>query len=367
MMWLKLKPSTAPKVEPIVIGNTAYMKETSGLMIDDDNHILSIEDGGNPPTLFSLDTLGQLLEKRLLPDISNIDWEEITSDSTQIFIGDIGNNYSQRKDLMIYSINKQDFINKNITNINKIYFKYEDQIDLKPSFRKRRFDAEAMLCIGDSLYVFTKDYTVPLIGESRIYRLPKTAGVHVALRVASIKTDNAAYGLGQITAATMSPDHKKIVLLANNAMYIYQDFVLPHFWEGSRIQYNFKTKKQREGITFADNCNLYISSEATPKCSAELSSLNLCYALMTKSPQIYFKEEGNNIFCYFEHIESKIKLQIIDNQGNVFYNMKFRPKKNGFVISKNWFHKNGIYTLQFTHKSHKWCFKKQITISGNVK
>jgi hypothetical protein len=184
------------------------------------------------------------------------------------------------------------------------------------------------------------------------------------LKVARLKTDNAAYGLGQITAAALSPDHKKVVLLANNALYIYQDFVLPHFWEGSRIQYNFKTKKQREAITFMDDCRVYISSEATPKMDAQLSTLDLCQAIETRSPQIHFTEKGDDIFCVFKNIESKIKLQILDSQGNVFYNMKFRPKKSGLILSKSWFHKNGIYTLLFTHKSHKWCIRKQLIIDN---
>jgi hypothetical protein len=290
----------------------------------------------------------------------NTDWEEMTADERHVFIGDFGNNSSRRKDLLIYSVDKQAIIDNNKPHVDNIYFKYEDQTNFAPSIRKRRFDAEAMLSIGDSLYIFTKDYTVPLVGESRVYCLPKTAGRHVAKKVATIRTDNAAYGLGQITAAALSPDQKTAVLLANNALYIFRDFKLPRFWEGSRIQYNFDKKRQREAITFGDNCHVYISNEATSKAAAQLTKLDLCAAINVRSPHINCARIGQDFLVSFEHIDRKSKLQIIDSQGIVIYKKQLRPSMKDLRLSEKLFKKNEIYTLNVTHKSHKWRIQLQI-------
>lgn len=357
LMWFKLKPSAAPKIDVAAVANTAFMKETSGLVFNESGTIFSIEDSGNAPQILVLDTLGKQLGLPILLNAKNVDWEEMATDETHIFVGDFGNNSSRRQDLLIYTIDKQAVMNNDKINIGNIYFRYEDQTNFKPSIRKRRFDAEAMLSIGDSLYLFTKDYTVPLIGESRVYRLPKTVGNHIAQKVGTIRTDNAAYGLGQITAAALSPDQKTAVLLANNALYIFRDFELPRFWEGSRTQYNFEEKRQREGITFSDNCQVYISNEATTKSVAQLTKLDLCSTMIGRSPRVYCTGIGQDFLLTFEHLYRNSRLQIIDNQGNTIYRKRLKSSMKDLRLSESLFKKNEIYTLNVTHKSHKWSKK----------
>ena len=74
----------------------------------------------------------------------------MASDENYIYIGDIGNNKGNRKDLKIYLI---DFDFKLIDSIN---FNYNNQSKFKKK-EKNRFDAEALVSIKDSLMIFSKN------------------------------------------------------------------------------------------------------------------------------------------------------------------------------------------------------------------
>ena len=92
------------------------LRETSGLTFLKDK-LYTFNDGGNPNLVFEVDKdPGKILNK-LQTNFPNKDWEAITNDGENLYIGDFGNNAGNRKDLAIYKI-------ENSTNSSKILFKY---------------------------------------------------------------------------------------------------------------------------------------------------------------------------------------------------------------------------------------------------
>ena len=141
------------------------VNETSGLELINGN-FLTLNDSGDEPALYTFDKEGKNLSVSLIKGAQNRDWESLASDEKYIYIGDIGNNKGNRKDLKIYLI---DFDFKLIDSIN---FNYNNQLKFKKK-KKNRFDAEALVSIEDSLMIFSKnrkDLT------TEVYSLPKTPG-----------------------------------------------------------------------------------------------------------------------------------------------------------------------------------------------
>ena len=96
--------------------------ETSALEIINGN-FLTLNDSGDDPLLYIFDKNGKILSKNLISGTQNRDWESLASDENFVYIGDIGNNRGNRKDLKIYitdlEFNLIDSINFNYNNQSK--------------------------------------------------------------------------------------------------------------------------------------------------------------------------------------------------------------------------------------------------------
>lgn len=226
--------------------------------------LFTLNDGGNKPELYEVDLQGNLLTTLPIPNAKNIDWEDLTQDiEDNLYIGDFGNNANNRKDLVIYKINKLQLINKvevfekskNIDNetleaIQKINFHYATQ-DTFPA-RNPIFDCEAFFWHRDSLYLFSKnrgnDHLV------RMYALPAHAGNYVAIPKDSI------YIKTMVTGAALSPNGQTFALLTYGKVFLFGvsagsiDFRRPTFC----IKL---AKKQAEAITFLNDSDLLVSNE----------------------------------------------------------------------------------------------------------
>jgi hypothetical protein len=85
--------------------------ETSGLLAYRDL-LWTFNDSGGQPELYGYSIEDLAITKTVvINNGSNTDWEEITQDSTHVYIGDFGNNYGNRPNLTIY-INVVDLRNK---------------------------------------------------------------------------------------------------------------------------------------------------------------------------------------------------------------------------------------------------------------
>ncbi len=128
------------------------LKENSGLNFFN-NQLFTFNDGGNSSELFHLDIKKGKILKKFTTNLQNKDWEALTNDGTNFYIGDFGNNDGTRKDLKIYKL-ELDSGNSAKT----ISFYYPEQKDFTPKNLNNDFDAEAMIYLDGKIHLFTKEW-----------------------------------------------------------------------------------------------------------------------------------------------------------------------------------------------------------------
>lgn len=228
------------------------LKETSGVIYYN-KKIWTFNDSGGKPVLFALRNNGTIIQKIRLIKGKNYDWEDITSDSDYIYIGDFGNNFGSRKNLRIYKIDKSDIPDSGNFKIpfKTISFSYEDQIDFKPQLRNTMFDCEALISYNDELVLFTKDW---INMNSTIYSIPKEPGKQTAKKISTLKINGLITGATIITpdiaAACGRNQSGPIIILINlNSWQILK-----------MISFPLLKASQIEGITSNENY-IFLSSE----------------------------------------------------------------------------------------------------------
>lgn len=234
------------------------IKETSGLVYFD--NLFWTHNDDHDTMLYGLDESGKIKKKIKLNGVINHDWEEITQDSSYLYIGDFGNNYSgNRKDLSILKIEKRSFLQEQ-PHIETITFSYSNQSNFSPQkTNKTKFDCEAFVVTKDSIYLFTKEWKT---ATTSLFALPNKIGHQVAQLQASWNCK------GLITGATYFEAEKKIMLCGytkrgSSFLYLLYDFEGNHFFSGCKRRINLKMRfHQIEGIATKDGNTFYLTNEA---------------------------------------------------------------------------------------------------------
>ncbi|MFC6267436.1 hypothetical protein [Frigoriflavimonas asaccharolytica] len=139
------------------------LQENSGLTFFKDQ-LFSINDGGNTSELFQLNAQTGKVIKKHRTYLQNTDWEAITNDNDNFYIGDFGNNNGTRKDLNIYKFPIDSGISVDRTLsvtdgfATSIPFYYPEQTDFRPKNLRNDFDAEAMIFLNGEIHLFTKEW-----------------------------------------------------------------------------------------------------------------------------------------------------------------------------------------------------------------
>ncbi len=235
----------------------AVMKETSSLLFW--NSLLWTANDDHDTALYGMDTEGTIQKKILLKKIANNNWEDMAQDSLYFYIGDFGNNVSgNRRDLHILRVEKASLA-LNVQKIDTLSFSYSDQTDYRKSkSNTTNFDCEAFVVVGDSIYLFTKQWQAK---RTAMYALPKIPGNHVA----QLKESYNVKGL--ITGATYVP-RKKIIALCGYSntlspfIYLLYDYSDSSFFSGNRRKNKIALPfHQIEGIASQDGLNFYLTNE----------------------------------------------------------------------------------------------------------
>ena len=132
------------------------LKESSGLT-NLDGRLFSFNDSGNTSEIFEIKAGSSYIKKTFQTGLKNIDWEAITNDGENFYVGEFGNNLGTRKDLKIYQI---PFRNDSliVDSIKTIPFFYPEQTDFTPKNINNNFDAEAMIFSDGNIHLFTKEW-----------------------------------------------------------------------------------------------------------------------------------------------------------------------------------------------------------------
>lgn len=234
------------------------LRESSGIVIYD-SMLWTFNDSGNDNAIYALDMDAGNIVKRFTLNAENHDWEDIAQDSVHIYIGDFGNNYGNREDLCIYIVDKQklDVESQEPVEVERINFHYEEQTDFTEQLNSGEYDCESLFVLGDSLYLFTKNWAS---NTTKLYQLPTTPGDYKAKLIDTYESD------GLITGADFDPDTKELVICGYKQ---YVPYVI-HFEQAEKLNLASISRTrtdlldhfglQVEGVTIRDNV-IYLSAE----------------------------------------------------------------------------------------------------------
>jgi hypothetical protein len=239
------------------------VNESSGMELNDNNQIWTLNDSGGKPELYLCDTTGRLIRTLKIANAKNRDWEDLTQDDRgNYYIGDFGNNNNGRKDLTIYKIPNPDRVRADFVRAQTITFSFEDQTAFPPPRDQLNFDCESVIWKDGHLYLFSKHRTFPM--RTNLYRLPDAPGDYVAQKISSFQTsgpDETDLFNHWISAADISPDGTKVCIISSGKMWIFYDFEGDDFFSGQHRRIDLSSSSQREAIVFVSNTSVYMTDE----------------------------------------------------------------------------------------------------------
>ncbi len=250
------------------------LNEVSGTeTIANSDLIWMINDSGNTPKLYGLDTKGNII-KAIKINAKNNDWEDLTTDSLgNIYIGDFGNNFNKRKNLAVLKVKNEDLVESKNAEIERISFYYPNQKKFPPKKKKMHFDCEAFFHFNNSLYLFTKSREKQNFGKTNLYKIPATQGNHEARFIASFKTCNELPC--RITSVDISHNGKQVALLTLDAVWLFSDYTKDNFFNGKAIRFPFEYESQKEGVCFKNESTLFITDERSHSKGGNLYEFKL--------------------------------------------------------------------------------------------
>ena len=224
--------------------------ESSGLALTGEPGTLYTHgDDGNAAILYKIGIEKGKTVAQIDVPVKSHDWESITRDNSgNVYIGDVGNNNNDRKNLVIYRLNP---LNPQI--VQEIHLKYSDQTEFPPKKKERNFDCEATLWHDGQVYLFTKDRGAS--ETSKVYTVPDQPGSYTAKLLTKLDIP------GQVTDATLSPNGRRLVLMGREEMFVFEGENLAAILQAKPERISLKGAGQTEGAVFATDTLLYISTE----------------------------------------------------------------------------------------------------------
>lgn len=236
----------------------AVINEASGLEFSGGSDFWSHDDHGGSNKIYRIGNTGTLKQAVTISGATNTDWEDITHNSTRanMFIGDFGNNYFDRRNLKIYKIPYPSASTGSSVTASVINFSYPDQHKFPSPWKN--FDVEGFFHLNGKLYLFTKG-DGNAIAYTKMYKLPDAPGTYVATLVDSF------YVNGRITGAAISPDGKSAVLISNTQIHLFRNFTGNNIFTGQHSKITIAGSwTQKEGVTFFSNTLIYLDDEGVP-------------------------------------------------------------------------------------------------------
>lgn len=329
--------------------------ETSGLICLNDK-IITHNDSGSDPKLYELDTLtGTVSRTVVVNNATNTDWEDVCIDANYIYIGDFGNNAGARTDLKIYRVSISDYnttLNDTVT-ADVINFDFANQTSFTPSLYTTNFDVETLISVGDSLYVFTKNWGN---SETSYYAISKLPGTYSVNPKGTINTQC------MITGGVCNTLSDEILLCGYSFLQPFliriSDFLEDDFENGLIERFYLSVGSssiQIEGIYNFSSEGYYLTSESHLSGDSELLKITKANDLSVKSNQperiVFYPNPVTDVLNVNSTEEVQIKLYNSFNQLVFVSSLK---QVNVSHLSK------GIYVLSVLEEGGKHTFHKII-------
>lgn len=355
---------------PFFFDLPSTVDETSGLIFFQDG-LWTFNDSNGEPELYKIDTIThEIIQFIEIENATNVDWEDIAQDDDHIFIGDFGNNAGNRDDLKIYVVNKSDIPYTGNTGVYSqiIEFVYEDQKSFKKAWRKNNYDCEAMIVLGDSIYLFSKNWGNE---HTKVYSLPKLPGSYIA----NLKNECNMKGL--VTGAAYNTEYDEVVLSGYKNhfwipfVFLLFDYQENDFFSGNkrRIDFPYIVSSQTEGVCFYHNKNVFISAEKTETFSQRVYKVDLGIWTNTSSSAVepVFSDEigftvhpnpvkGNSFTIDITHLPvESYTIEMFNTIGKkVFFNKSSYEgtDKDVKIRLRSKSDKSGLYIIKISSGEH---------------
>ena len=211
---------------------------------------------------------GVIFHKIFISGAKNVDWEDLSFDGDFLYIGDIGNNRNQRKDLMIYRIPLNnswghDYIdgklNHNLPDTLRadlFSFNYPDQMSFPPEKSRMNFDSEALTYADGKILILSKDRSKPYQGLSKIYEIDLSDKPSKTKLLQEIQLNGVSWLTGSVTGCDYL--NNKLYVLTYKRLYIF---------ERTKGQFKFLRRKnlgplqQWEGVSVESDSMVRIVAE----------------------------------------------------------------------------------------------------------
>ncbi|HNR18365.1 MAG: T9SS type A sorting domain-containing protein [Bacteroidetes bacterium] len=315
--------------------------------------------------------MGNLLRALYITNAVNTDWEEVCKDDNgDFYIGDFGNNLNNRTDLKIVIVPNPSVIIGDSVAAQIINFSYPDQVAFPPHDSLKNFDMEAMFWFNDSLYLFSKNRTVPYNGYTKMYKLPSQPGSYVAQLTDSFFTGVGNLINNSITSATISSTGDKMLLISNTQGWLFSGFAGDNFFNGNVFDFSFGgTQTQKEGAAFINNGEVYFTDERLFSTGGNLYGYDFSTVVGSEHLSQTMNEfkvspnpTGNTLRISFRFPFTKISaLKILNSKGEEVFKLGNIDMNDAFfyeVNSRSFL--NGVYFVQlFTSKGY---FLKRLTV-----
>jgi hypothetical protein len=261
------------------------IRETSGLNFFN-GKLYTFNDSGNVADLFEINKNNGEIIQIFKTNLINTDWEALTNDGENFYIGDFGNNTGTRKDLKVYKIPYQ-----NLSDVNTVYktpnseraldgtsitFFYPEQQNFTSRNLNTDFDAEAMIYLNGKLHIFTKEWTSKSVSHYTVD--PEISENQAAKKVESFKTNfvvtDAAYYDKKLYLVGYTKKTEVFLDIFNETEpRIFFKQTPKHYYLGSALSIG-----QIERVA-VDETGIYISGE---KFSSPLGSIKQSFYFIPK-------------------------------------------------------------------------------------
>ncbi|TDQ33249.1 NHL repeat-containing protein [Zeaxanthinibacter enoshimensis] len=234
------------------------LDECSGIVPAGKDGIWVVEDHGNADNLYRVNFRGELVKNFEVTNVDNEDWEDLTVDeSGNLYIADTGNNGLDRQEFNIYKLPDPSVEKGDKIPAETIKFRYPWDSTIKEGYTH---DSEALFYADRHLYVLTKNRMQPFDGKTYIYKIPSTPGRYTAELVGSLQLCEDRR-VCVVTAASLSPDGSKLVLLGYGKLWVLSDFTGDSFDEGAMDMIDLGASTQLESLCFKDGKTLLLADE----------------------------------------------------------------------------------------------------------
>tara|TARA_R110002096_G_scaffold23964_4_gene75921 strand:- start:1300 stop:2433 length:1134 start_codon:yes stop_codon:yes gene_type:complete len=342
------------------------LNESSGAIFFN-NKLITHNDSGGENKLFELDTISGLVTRTVtISNATNVDWEDITQDNTNIYIGDIGNNNGNRTDLKIYKINKTDFLNTASIIAETITLSYAAQTDFTANPNNTEWDSEALVSFDETnLLLFSKNW---VDGITKAYLIPKAKGTYSISEEAS--TLNSG---GLISGGTFNPLTGKLYLVGYTStlqpfVWVSESFSGNDIFSGTNTQTSLTPLfglEQTEAITFVNENRYFITSESFSQTIGSFTISDYAKLMSFSTNDVTLSSQTitteNDILLYpnpvdtFLYVKTKNvdSIEIYDTKSVQLY------KGNNRSVDMSAFSK-GVYLIKVHLKDATYQFKKLI-------